>query len=192
MESLIDLDIRFTLWVNSLHHPILDSILIFWSRKWVWLPLYALLVGGFVRRAGWKMSLVWVLALAAAVAASDQTCSAFLKPLTERLRPCHNPDLSGHLYLPDGCGGRYGFASSHAANSFCLAVFCFLIGFPGRYLRVALFAWALVMGWSRIYLGAHFLGDVAAGFAIGAFWAFGAVRLAHAIGRTGFVRPKAG
>jgi undecaprenyl-diphosphatase len=75
--------------------------------------------------------------------------------------------------LPDGCGGQFGFASSHAANTMSLTVFFFLLPVFSRSksIALALLVWAIITGWSRIYLGAHFAGDIVAGYAIGAFWA---------------------
>jgi len=58
------------------------------------------------------------------------------------------------------CGGKYGFVSSHAANSFGLAMMLFL--FFRRHIRWTwlLFLWALLISYSRIYVGVHFPGDV--------------------------------
>lgn len=178
-ESLVQLDSDWVLAINRAHFPVLDSVMIFISEKWVWLPLYGFLLWIFLRPVSGSLPKIYlILAIAAGVALSDQTASAVLKPLFERLRPCHDPSLASLLHLPIGCGGKFGFASSHASNTAFLAIFFFLLrGKEWPWLSYLLLIWALVTGYSRIYLGAHFPGDVLVGYAIGAFWAFLLVRL---------------
>ena len=172
-EQLISLDRRVSIFLNHWLSPWLDTFMTGWSGKWIWLPLYALLLGylflRFRRNQFWYL-LASVLLL---IVLSDQTASALFKPLFERLRPCHDPAMLPLLRLPDGCGGLYGFASSHAANSMALAVFFMLLPSPKgiRFPGMLLLLWALINGWSRIYLGMHFVSDVLCGFAIGTFWA---------------------
>ncbi|MBA2404234.1 MAG: phosphatase PAP2 family protein, partial [Bdellovibrionales bacterium] len=70
------------------------------------------------------------------------------------------------------CGGRFGFVSSHAANSFAILSFSFLaLKFKPRYFH---FMWllAILVGYSRIYLGVHFPGDIAGGMLVGILWGF--------------------
>jgi len=167
MEMLLEWDRNLSLAINQFHFNWLDPVMVFWSQKWVWLPLYALILAMFYRQLDLKRFITAVFLIAAAITLSDQTASTLLKPFFERLRPCHDPDLQYLLHLPDGCGGQFGFASSHAANSFCLAtlVFCFL-RVQIKYSWM-LFLWAIIIGWSRIYLGAHFMGDILAGYIIG-------------------------
>ena len=172
-DALLQLDADLVLAINREHNSLADRMMVFFSEKWVWLPLYGFLLWIFLRPlSDWRSRIYLLLAVAAGVALSDQTASALLKPLTERLRPCHDPSLMSMLHLPAGCGGKFGFASSHAANTAFLAVFFIQIrGKEWLVLAVLLACWAFLTGFSRIYLGAHFPGDVLAGFAIGAFWA---------------------
>ncbi len=112
----------------------------FASNRLVWFPFYALPIGWLVwhfrRRAAVLLPLV-----AVAVTLADSITSRFFKPFFARLRPCHNPALAAQLYLPDGCGGQFGFLSSHAANGFALAVFLLLTLPAGRFraLKVGVF-----------------------------------------------------
>src|SRR5699024_10562760 len=89
---------------------------------------------------------------------SDQISSSIFKPIIGRLRPSHNPDLMGLIHLSKaGPGGMFGFVSGHATNSFALFVFLSVILTPrfkwGKYI---LFGWAILVSYSRIYVGVHY------------------------------------
>ena len=171
LEALLRLDDHLTLSINGSHAQFLDWFMIWLSEKWVWMPLYGWLTFLIFKHYPTKKALIILFGIGAAIALSDQSTSAVLKPIFERLRPCHEPRLMPFLHLPKGCGGKFGFASSHAANSFCLAAFCFLT--MGKKIKpiAFLFLWAFLVSWSRIYLGAHYVGDVLVGALIGMFWA---------------------
>lgn len=165
-ESLNQLDTDLFLWLNGLHTPWLDPLMVLATERNTWIPLYALLIGWLAVRYR-KQALGFVLTLATAVALSDQTASALLKPLTLRLRPCHEPALQKLIHPVLECGGLYGFASSHAANTFALATGLWLL-IGRQYPAVRwVFLWAFFVAYSRIYVGAHYLLDILAGAGIG-------------------------
>lgn len=172
IEQLQALDRWLLVAANSHRSPALDKWMVFFTERFVWFPAYfvLLIVLGYLygRRA-----LLLLPLLGASVALADVISSRFFKPYFARLRPCHDPDLSAALNLANGCGGQFGFLSSHAANAFALAVFIALV-LPRRY-RVAkwlLFAWALVVCYSRMYLAAHYPTDILAGALLGSLTAW--------------------
>ncbi len=103
---------------------------------------------------------------------SDQVSSSLFKPMFERFRPTHHPDFKDMVDIMNGYrGGRYGFISGHATNSFGLAVFLSLV-FRVRWVTLSTLCWAAVNSYTRIYLGVHFISDILAGMLVGAMLAF--------------------
>ena len=119
------------------------------------------------RKDAWKS----ILYLISTVILADQIASSFFKPLVKRLRPCHAESFQAWIHLPDGCGGMYGFCSSHAANSFAVAMAVYLIS-KNKWAGYLLFFWAFMISYSRIYLGAHYPLDVLVGAMIGILASF--------------------
>ena len=163
-EALIEQDQQWFLYLNNLGTPTWDP---FWrslSDKWVALPLYALLLFLAVRQLGWKRTGLFLVFIALLITCTDQL-SNFFKYGMQRLRPCHDPALDGMVRLVKAsCGGRYGYFSAHAANSFGLATF-FAV-FWGRTRRIwgaLLLFWALMVAYSRVYLGVHYPLDILSG-----------------------------
>ncbi|MDH5609166.1 MAG: phosphatase PAP2 family protein, partial [Cyclobacteriaceae bacterium] len=143
LDKINQLDIGLFELLNGAGHPALDSFMYVFTAKYPWIPLYALLTGLLVFRYRQRF---WVplLFILLTIAAADQLTSGFMKPFFERLRPCYNPDIV-NLFNPGKCGGKFGFASSHAANTMALAVFYFLL-FDRKWWTYLLIAWAFLVG----------------------------------------------
>lgn len=126
----------------------------------IWIPvalalLYVIFKNNKVKEALWVMGL-----LALVILLADQIASGICKPYFARFRPTRDPEL---MYMVDVVnnyrGGSYGFTSSHAANTFAVAIFLSLI-IKSKFLTGTLFAWAALNAYSRIYLGVHYPGDI--------------------------------
>lgn len=158
--------------VNTCHSHELDIIMWWLSDRWIWVPFYIFLAGCVVRRFGAPKGIAIILATLVLIAFTDHICASIIRPAVERLRPS-NPDnpISATLHLVnDYRGGRYGFPSCHAANTFALAVFISLF-FRNRYVWAAMTGWSLLVSYSRVYLGVHYPGDILGGVLIGASFA---------------------
>lgn len=154
----------------------LDWVLWCFSQPWSWaiviLSVFFLITIRYDRK-----SWLWVLVgIGLCFLLADQISSNAIKDGVQRLRPCY--ELEGVRMFHTGKGGLYGFVSSHSANAFAVAMFLSLL-YGGRKQRkengeyrsmmipYVMFGWAIIVGYSRPYLGKHYPGDVVCGALLG-------------------------
>lgn len=169
---LSDIDARLLLIVNGAHSPFFDSVMWCISGRWIWVPFYAVLAYLLFRRMSWKRASICLVTIGLIILAADQTCATLIRPEIGRLRPANlNNPLSSFVRVVNGYrGGRYGFPSCHAANTFALAVFMSLV-IRHKWFTVMMFSWAFIVSYSRMYLGVHYFGDLFCGATIGSLFA---------------------
>lgn len=110
---------------------------------------------------GKKRGVVTVILLLVTITISDQLSSFGIKPLVGRLRPCHTLE---DVRLLVGCGGGKSFPSSHAVNNFAMAI---LVSHFYRQARPWLLLWAVLVAYSRVYVGVHYFSDIIGGALLG-------------------------
>ena len=130
--------------------------------------MYAYLLYVLVKHYRRDAIIVCVL-IAVMITLSDQLASTVMKNYFQRLRPCHEEAIAARVHLVNNhCGGMYGFVSSHASNSFALLTFFALfLRRQHRRVKYVLLVWAVLVCYSRIYLGQHYPGDILGGAVLG-------------------------
>ena len=165
IEEILKLDSQLFLFLNNLGSSTFDAFWIFLSYKESNIFFYlSLLIFYFHKESKTiKLSEVFqsLLFIAIMILIADQTANLF-KDSFQRLRPCYNESLIDSVRLvKESCGGKYGFFSAHASNSFSLAVFFGLLYKNRfRYIIYISLLYASLISYSRIYLGVHFPLDI--------------------------------
>jgi undecaprenyl-diphosphatase len=175
IEWLESIDRAIVLAVNGMHTPVLDEICWFISARWPWIPLYLFLLYLVWKQLGTRKALLFLGIALLTIAVVDVTSVYFFKETFQRYRPSHHALLTNRLHFyPIGLnaegkmdyykGGMYGFVSSHATNFFALTL---LVGLSLKRFYPKLI-WILIgisvlVCFSRLYLGVHYLSDLVCG-----------------------------
>lgn len=168
LQSLIDWDTAMLLWLNGWHCDYFDNLIEMMTWKFTWIPFYVALAVFVYKHSTPKAALSFILFAVLLLAMNDQICSSLIRPMVGRLRPSNldNP-VSAMVHIVDGYrGGRFGFPSAHATNSWGLAFFVIYL-FKHKILSMTMVIWALLVSYTRIYLGVHYVGDILAGLLLG-------------------------
>ena len=202
LERLIHIDTEILLAINGWHAPWADTLMWIISAKTTWIPLYLLLIVLLVYRyrqpapttVKWLQKVpacvVMILTIVAAVGLADFIASVILKDWVARPRPSRVPELEGVLHLVNGYkSGRYGFVSSHAANTMACGLLFSLI-WRKKITTISLMLWVAANCYSRMYLGVHYPLDILGGLIVGALVAIGAYVLLRNLGFVNRVTEK--
>lgn len=182
LDRLREVDVAGFYFINgSLRNGFFDSLMPFITNKWNFTaPIVLLLLYVLLFRPR-RDQILAASALAVVLLADAST--SFLKDLFHRIRPC-NALQQVHLLKEAVCTNSFSFPSNHASNMFAIAVF---FSYNYRKLVIPCFTTAGLIGYSRIYLGAHYPTDVMAGVVWGMLVGFPAAMIAERLTRVGQV-----
>lgn len=172
VEKILVYERDLFLALNGSDFAFLDRFMWIFTGKAIWLPLAFFILIVLLYKKNWRESLLVLLAIVLVITLCDQFASHLCKPIFTRFRPTHHPDFMNEIKVVYGYrGGLYGFISSHAANAFGFATLMSLI-FRDRLLSWALFIWAIITAYTRIYLGVHFISDIIPGALSGVIFGY--------------------
>ena len=160
-------------WIQTLHTPFLDKIMVFITRLgdagiiWIVLSIVLLLIPK-TRKSGAVM--------VAALVVDVVLCNIVLKNLVARTRPY---DVNTGVHLLVAKLHDYSFPSGHTAASFTAVV---ALSFAGekRAWKAALVL-ACLIAFSRMYLYVHYPTDVLGGVLVGILAGYGGYRVVKAL-----------
>lgn len=167
LEQELQFERGLFLFLNGLHTPFWDNVMYTYSYMFTWIPFYLCFFFIFAYKKYWKEIVMAFVAVGLIVLFCDQLSSGIAKPLFHRFRPSRHPDFENIVHTVFNYrGGRYGFFSGHAANSFGFAMLIALM-FRNKLLTLTMFIFAIITSYSRIYLGVHFISDIVVGMIVG-------------------------
>ena len=172
-ESLKLIDRNILVAINSMHSSFLNVVMFYLSEIWIFTPVFIYLFYLIYKKIGIKKSSILIVFFVLLISICDQSAS-ITKNSVKRYRPTHNIEIKDSLQIVKNYrGGTYGFFSGHAANTFGVAMFLFLLfSKQTKASRFVFFIWAGLVSYSRIYMGVHYPSDVFVGMIVGMFWGF--------------------
>ena len=160
IESIDQILFRF---INySLSNPVFDVFMPFITEQNVWgIPIALAALAGII--FGDKKTKFIMLGGILAVGLGDYISSGLMKPFFGQYRPC--VELSD-LVLRINCGGKLAFPSGHATGTMIMAVW---FGYHYKKWLPYFLTFALIISFSRVYVGVHWTSDVLGGMLLGLF-----------------------
>ena len=161
---IIELDRQLLLALNGSGSLFLDGLVMTLTTAYTWVPLYCALFYLVLKNNDSAQKIILIVVCAALCAfVAGSLDDMVVKPLVARWRPTHDEVIGRAVDVVNGYrGGRFGFFSAHASNTFSIAIF-FTLLVRSRALSIALILWSLTNCWTRLYLGVHFPGDILCG-----------------------------
>lgn len=167
LEKLNEWDVNLFLSLNSLGSETWDPLWEIITRFQYWIPIFAIVLYAAYKKLGKNHFLLVVGMIALVILITDQSTN-LIKFLVKRPRPCNNPDIADVIRAVQ-TRKSFSFVSGHASNSMAVSFITYTILRPHIKYIGFFFLWPLIFGFSRIYLGLHYPGDILSGYLYGLF-----------------------
>jgi undecaprenyl-diphosphatase len=161
MDELKQIDQSLLLFLNSFHNEFWDKAVTLFTSIEIWIPFYTLIIYVIIKTYK-KNSIYILIGIVLAIVVSDQF-SGLIKNMVQRWRPTQDPVLGSLVHNVYNRGGAYGFFSAHAANTFTMAIITARL-FKNQIYTILIFTWAVLVSYTRIYIGLHYPGDILSGW----------------------------
>jgi undecaprenyl-diphosphatase len=176
INFFLHLDTKLFLFLNGINFSFWDYVMVLFSERLTWILFFFVFVIYMYRKYGsisiWPLTGVSLVTMVAGVASVH-----LFKNVFQRLRPCHRSEFEDIIHLAAGrCWESYAFISTHAAVSFGVAVFLLML-FKVRWFTVLILSWAVLVSYSRIYLGVHYPADIVVGALVGTVCGYGIFKM---------------
>ena len=166
IDYLDSLDKSILLYLNGFHTPFFDYFMWNISKTATWI-LMGLILIYIMFKDNWRRGILVVIGIALTITIADQISSGIIKEIFERPRPARSPEIGSLVHIVNNYrGGGFSFVSSHAANTMGVAIFVSLL-FRNKIITFSMLFWSVLVAYSRIYLGMHYLGDILGGMLVG-------------------------
>ncbi len=173
LKKLLDFDTTLFMAINHCRTPFLDTVMPAISDFRILLPFLIPFLAWRFYRGDKRERILWAAGIAA-VAASDLLCARVIKEIVGRARPYEVLDninlfKSSRWLVTDpalraGISGTLAWPSCHASNMWTAATY--LTAWHG-WKSTPVIILAILVSWSRLYLGVHYPLDVAGGAVTG-------------------------
>ena len=156
------LDIKIFFLINqTLSNPVFDSIMPLITNKNNWVLIIIILFFYLAIMNGRRGQIALVI-LIVVVGLTDYFSTFILKPYFGRIRPSY--DIYEYINLLIAKGGKWSMPSNHAANISAIAV---VLSYFYEKMKIPLYSLAVIIAFSRVYVGVHYPADVLLGGLIG-------------------------
>ena len=177
MDSiLIKLDKSLFLYLNGIHSAFFDLIMYWASNMLLWIPVYLFFLLIFQRTLISK-SYPYItsknILIIGFILVDILICVELLPPIfsafASRIKPCYDPEISSVIHtVGDQCVEKFGFFTYRSCTIFAISTFLFFaFGNSFKWMKFCLIFLAILVSYSRIYLGAHYPLNVLASALLG-------------------------
>ena len=172
LKQISTIDKNLMIWINnSMSNQFFDYLMPIVTNENLWILPILILIGYL----GWfsgKRGKIAIGILLITIVSCDAVCAQILKPWIGRIRPSH--EIADQINLLVSKGGKWSLPSNHAANSFAAAV---ILSYFFERFKIAFYSLAILIAFSRVYVGVHYPGDILAGGMVGYMLAWAVLTL---------------